>query len=74
MTSNLLAFPSFVAKVESMSDKKNKQPSPSSVLSPPSHPTTLGTVWIGETRPTVSTLDAVLTSAVVKGSEKPRHE
>lgn len=59
-----------------MSDKKQQQQQAANAVadalcSPPSHPTTLGNVWVGEMRPSPAALAEVLTLAA---SQKTRNE
>lgn len=60
-----------------MTEKKNEAapaPKQQAACSPPSHPTTLGNVWTGETRPSLSTVAALINGPSFETSEKPRNE
>lgn len=48
---------------------------PLALISPPSHPTTLGSVWIGETSPSPKEFAAALAADSVRrlGSNEPRN-
>jgi len=63
-----------MSNIKSPSDPKI-QAVPLGLCSPPSHPTTLGNVWIGETSPSPKEFAAALTADSSRrlGSNEPRN-
>lgn len=56
-------------------DQTHAESVPLALISPPSHPTTLGNVWIGETRPAAADFAAALKAeaATWTGSDQSRN-